>query len=212
MPLQQLREKNIEEYWNVITHAIGFVLALIGMVILLRKADIGSSDFRFVSVVIFALSCMLMYAMSTLYHLYWDKAYVHHLRTLDHISIYYVIAGSYTPFLMITFEAETGWRMLLIIWVLAFLGTIFKLFFIGKFENLSLAFYILMGWTVLFEYQVFMNTTPYNTILLIAIGGLLYLIGVVFYKLKRLKFNHAYWHLFVIAANGAHFLAVYSIL
>lgn len=212
MLFRNLYHSNREEYWNVITHLIGFVVAFLGMVILLMKSNIGDADFRFVSVLIFGLSSLLMYSMSTLYHLNWDKAYVHHLRTMDHISIYYVIAGTYTPFLLKTFDPEAGWRMLLIIWSLAFIGTLFKLFSTGKYENLSLIFYILMGWTVLLEFEVFVDTTPYNTLVLIALGGLLYLIGVVFYKMKRLKYNHAYWHLFVNSANIAHFLAVYTII
>lgn len=210
--LRATKENNPEEYWNIVTHGIGIILSFIGLAILLTKCTLGETDFKFVSVLLFGSSSVFVYMASTFYHYNWNKPFRSIYRTLDHITIYYLIAGSYSPFLLITFNEDIGWRLFIIIWTMAFIGTIFKLFFTGKYETLSLIFYVAMGWIVLLEYKEFLETTPDDTLYLILLGGLLYCIGIVFYKMEKIKFNHAIWHLFVIFANFLHFCAVYSIL
>ena len=210
--LRFTKANNIEEYWNILTHAFAIVLSLVGVGILLTKCQLGAEDFKFVSVLLFGASSVFVYLASTVYHYNWNKPFRSIYRTIDHITIYYLIAGSYSPFLLITFNEDVGWRLFIIIWGMAFLGTIFKLFFTGRSDNLSLLFYVAMGWTVLLEYEEFMETTPTLTFYLIITGGLLYCIGIVFYKMHKLKYNHSIWHLFVNFANLFHFCAVYSIL
>lgn len=210
--LRDTKENNPEEYWNILTHGVGIVLSLIGLAVLLSKCNLGETDLKFASVLLFGSSSVFVYMASTFYHYNWNKPFRSIYRTLDHITIFYLIAGSYSPFLLITFNEDVGWRMFIIIWIMAFAGTIFKLFFTGKFETFSLIFYISMGWTVLLEYNEFVATTPENTFNLLVIGGILYCIGIVFYRMNKMKFNHTIWHLFVIFANLFHFCAVYSIL
>ncbi len=212
MLFQEVRNKSSEEYWNIITHLAGLVLAFIGMIVLIYKIPSDLNDFRFVSVFIFSISSMMVYAASCIYHFNWDTPYKPISRTLDHIAIYYLIAGSYTPFLLITFPLEIGWKMIQIVWFFALAGTLFKFFYTGKYEILSLIFYVLMGWTVLLEFRVFIESTPVDTFYLILLGAAFYLSGIIFYRWKSLKYNHAYWHLFVIAGNLSHLAAVYTIL
>lgn len=113
---------------------------------------------------------------------------------------------------MITFKPEVGWRLLLIIWGFAFVGTIFKLFFIGKLEKISVGFYILMGWLVVLEAQTLIETTPTSSLVLLAVGGLLYSIGVIFYLKHDWKYHHLIWHIFILLASQLHFIAVLNIL
>ncbi len=211
MSLRQLRQQNNEEYWNVLTHGIGVPITVAFMIFMLLAIQPGF-DKRLMSILLMSFSSMLVYITSTLYHYYWDKSYRPRLRTIDHISIYFLIAGTYTPFLLFLFDQETGGTLLKNIWGLALFGTIYKLFCTGKYENFSLSFYILMGCTIFLEYSHFVLNTPSHTLKLVTIGGLLYLVGVIFYRLKRIKYNHAIWHLFVLAANLFHFAAIYTLI
>ncbi len=211
MTLRQIRQQNTEEYWNILTHGIGIPITAIVMIYMLIDIQPGF-DKKLMSILLMGFSSMLVYTTSTLYHYYWDKSYIQRLRTIDHISIYFLIAGSYTPFLLFLFDHETGGTLLKIIWGLAAFGTIYKLFYTGKYENLSLSFYILMGCTIFLEYSHFVLNTPSHTLKLVTIGGLLYLIGVIFYRWKKLKYNHAIWHIFVLAANLFHFAAIYTLI
>lgn len=210
--LRLIRKINNEEYWNILTHGIAAILSIIGLVYMLYSIEIGEANFKFISIILFGCSSIIVYITSTLYHYNWDKPFRAIYRTADHISIFFLIAGSYSPFLLITFDEDIGWRMFIIIWVMAFLGSIYKFFFTGKYETFSLFFYIGMGWTVLLEYKEFVATTPTQTFYLLLAGGIAYCVGVFFYKLDNMKYNHAIWHLFVCLANFLHFMAVCSIL
>ncbi len=211
MNLNSIRRRNEEEYWNILTHAIGIPVS--GGVMFYMLITIQPNlDGKLLAILLMGLSSMLVYITSTIYHYYWDKPYRPRLRTIDHISIYFLIAGTYTPFLIFVFQDETSGQLLRLIWGLAIIGTLYKLFYTGKFENLSLAFYILMGCSIFVEYDTFVHNTPDDTLGLVTIGGALYLIGVVFYRWKSLKFNHAVWHIFVLMANLFHFAAVYTLI
>lgn len=185
---------------------------MLGLLLLLSRTSISNGDFKFVSVLIFGLSSIFVYIASSLYHYNWDKPFRKIYRTLDHIFIYYLIAGSYTPFMLITFDSDKGWKLFLAVWVVAFIGTLFKFFFTGKYEKFSVFFYVGMGWMILLEFKEFLRSTPDITFYLLLIGGLLYCIGVGFYLRDKLRYNHAIWHVFVMAGNFMHFAAVYSIL
>lgn len=212
MIFEKIYRQNRKEFWNVITHVIGLALAVASTIFLLLRCEEGSTDFKYVSVVIFGLSSLLVYVTSVVFHWHWNKSTKQVYRALDHISIYYLIAGSYTPFLLNSFPSEIGWRMFLIVWALAFIGTFYKFFFTGKHENFSLLFYVLMGMFGLIEYKIFLEVLSPETMTWIVAGGLLYLIGVIFFRAEKLKNNHAIWHVFVVMANIAHFAAVYTIL
>jgi len=210
--LNNVRRQNDEEFWNIITHGVAIILSFICFLILLSRTALASNDFKLVSVILFGLSSLFVYIASTVYHYNWDKPLRKIFRTIDHISIFYLIAGSYSPFMLVTFDADKGWRLFIIVWVVAFCGTVFKIFFTGKYENFSLFLYVALGWTVLLEYEEFVSSTPSTTFNLLLAGGLLYCVGVVFYRLDKIKYNHAIWHVFVVAANLLHFMAVYTIL
>lgn len=210
--LEEVKSKNIEEYWNILTHIAGAAMAVAGLFFLLSLTSISESDFKFVSVMIFGLSSIFVYTASSLYHYNWDKPFKKIYRTLDHIFIFYLIAGSYTPFMLITFDLEKGWNLFLAVWVVAFIGTLFKFFFTGKYEKFSVFFYVGMGWMIILEFKEFLASTPPTTFYLLLGGGILYCAGVIFYLRDSMKFNHAIWHVFVIAGNFLHFCAVYTIL
>ncbi len=210
--LRLTREKNNEEYWNILTHGLGVILSFIGIFYLLSNTKLDDTDFKLTSILLFGFSSIVVYITSTLYHYNWNSPYRSIFRTADHISIFFLIAGSYSPFLLITFTEETGWRLFIIIWLMAFVGSIFKFFFTGKYEIFSLAFYVAMGWTVLIEFKEFMDTTPELTFYLLIAGGAMYCIGVFFYRLDNMKYNHAIWHVLVCCANFLHFYAVATIL
>ena len=208
MILSELYKSNKEEYWNVITHGVPIPLAIGCFFYLLLQTSPGEDNLEYIGVLLFGLSSILVYLFSMLYHYHWNKPYRSVLRTVDHISIFYLIAGSYSPFTLIVFEPEAGWRLFVLVWGLAFLGTIFKFFFTGKYENLSLFLYVALGWLVLIEYDAFLVATAGSTLSLLMAGGILYCIGVLFYVKDSLRYNHAIWHVFVVAANFCHFLAV----
>ena len=211
MNLNSIHQQNEEEYWNILTHGIGIPISVGVMTYMLIVLNPGI-DVKLLAILLMGLSSMIVYTTSTLYHFCWDKPYRSILRTIDHISIYFLIAGTYTPFLLFLYQDETGGDLLKVIWGLAIMGTLYKLFYTGKFENFSLAFYILMGCTIFLDYETFVNNTPDDTLRLVTIGGLMYLVGVIFYRWKKLRFNHSIWHIFVLVANLFHFAAVYTLL
>ena len=149
-----------------------------------------------------------MYASSTVYHSLSNPKAKHLFRIVDHASIYLLIAGSYTPFVLVTLKGSLGWTMFTIIWSLAFAGVLFKLFFVHKFELLSTIIYLLMGWMALIVIKPLYQLLPSGGLAYIVEGGLCYTVGVIFFIWERLKFSHVLWHLFVLAGSSCHFLAV----
>lgn len=210
MILGRLYLENKEEYWNVVTHAVGFIAAAISTLILMGKCKVNTIAGG--SVIFFGMSALLVYTTSVIFHLHWNKPSRKLYQTIDHISIFYLIAGTYTPFLLIALDSEVGMRLLIIVWSIALFGTLYKVFYTGRHENFSLILYVVMGWTCLLEYQAFVETLSYRTLFLLAAGGLLYLIGIIFFRKEQMRYNHSIWHVFVIMANLAHFAAVYTIL
>ena len=209
--LLRLKHVNNVEYWNVITHGGAFLLSIF-MLILFTQIEVTAIPFARISVLVYALSMCLAYLASTLYHYFWDKSIMPTLRKIDHMCIYYLIAGSYTPFMVILFGEATGYKILTIIWTIAVIGTVFKLFFTGKYELLSLILYVAMGLTILLEYRMFLEETPILTLVLITLGGISYLIGAVIFAKEAFKYHHVVWHLFVIGGNLFHLMAVLTIL
>jgi len=193
------------------THSLGVILTIIGGLYLFSLTSIGNQDFRFPAVLIFSVSMLMVYSSSVMYHYNYDKIYRKVYRTIDHICIYYLIAGTYTPFLLVSYPQPIGWKMLLSLWFLSFLGTIFKIFYTGKYENISVLIYLLLGWFVLVDLSTFLEFTPTYTLYLLMSGGALYCIGVFFYLRKR-PFDHALWHVCVLLANACHYFAVASII
>ncbi len=197
-----------EELWNAITHGIGFIASIPALVVLILAAVQTGSALQITTFTIFGSSVIILFLMSTLLHSMPEK-YKNFFAILDHSSIYILIAGTYTPFLLIAVGGTLGITLLCIIWSLAILGVIFKCFFINRFEKLSLIFYIGMGWLIIFAIKPVYLFLGFNGFALLLAGGLLYTIGAIFYAWRSLPYNHTIWHLFVLAGCGAMYACVY---
>lgn len=201
-------QTRIEEIGNASTHAIGAVFSVVAIIMLALFAQQQNDHLKLISGLVFGCTLLLMFVSSTLYHSMTDPKVKHIFRIVDHASIYLLIAGSYTPFVLVTLKGSLGWTMFTVIWSLAFSGVLFKLFFVHKFEFLSTVIYLLMGWMALVFVKPLYQLLPSGGLAYIVAGGLCYTVGVIFYVLKRLKFSHALWHLFVLAGSICHFLAI----
>lgn len=202
-----------EEYWNVVTHGAGIVLSLIGLLFLIRLSWDHNDSWGFLAAVSFGVSMLGVYSASTVYHI--AKYKKHRLqkffRTLDHIAIFYLIAGTYTPFLILILGDGNGKLIMTIIWSIAVLGTLYKLTLGQRFPKFSLLLYISMGWLIIFDIRAFNNLTPWHILTLILSGGAAYTIGTYFYAREKMRYNHVIWHLFVLAGSALHFLAVWQL-
>ncbi|MFT4536223.1 MAG: hemolysin III [Saprospiraceae bacterium] len=198
-----------EESLNIVSHAIGFLLSTIALILLIIRAAATGSVWNTVSVIIFGLSLMLLYAASTLYHSAKRKEVRNRLKIFDHAAIYVLIAGTYTPFTLITLNGTFGWIVFGVSWGMALIGIILKLFFTGKYGAISTLMYVLMGWMIVFAIQPLLNSLPLEGVQWLFAGGVSYTIGAVIYSIKKIKFNHAIFHLFVLFGSFCHFYSVY---
>ena len=197
------------ELANALTHAVGVALALAGLAVLVTLASLQGSLRRVISYSIYGVTLVLLYAASTAYHGIRLPRAKRLLRTLDHIAIYLLIAGTYTPFALISLRGAWGWSLLCLIWALAAIGVVFKLFFTGRFPRTSTVVYLAMGWLALIAIRQLFAHLPVAGLVLLFAGGLCYSVGVLFFAFdQRLRFNHAIWHLFVLAGSACHFFAV----
>ncbi|ARV07236.1 hemolysin D [Polaribacter sp. SA4-10] len=200
-----------EEKLNVFSHALGLLASIIAFPFLLIKTFTISGFWNSASFVIFGLSLMILYAASTFYHAAKKPKNRRKLNIFDHAAIYVLIAGSYTPFCLVGLSSKLGWYMFIFVWVFALIGILLKLFFTGKFDKISTAMYLLMGWQVMFFAKPLAESlTPYSLNLLIA-GGVFYTIGAILYSIKKLPYNHATFHVFVLLGSISHFFAIYSL-
>ena len=198
-----------EELWNCLIHGTGIGLSIAGLVILAVFSAIHGDAWVVVSTVIFGVSMILLYTASTLYHAFQNENIKRILKKFDHISIYYLIAGSYTPFMLVNLRGALGWSIFGIIWGLAILGTILKLTTSGNGTKLwSLGLYLLMGWLVVFTLKPLTASLPHLGLVFLVLGGLFYTGGVFFYVRKSKKYTHAVWHLFVLLGTIMHFFAI----
>ena len=207
MEVISLRDFQNEEFWNTITHFAGFILCLVGIPLLFYFNQ-NLTSLSLVACALFSLGLLMVYGSSSAYHFVTDKRLKKKLRILDHISIYYLILGSYAPMCLIALYDSSGLTIFLTVLLLAVVGTIKKLFFTGKYAFISLFLYLLMGWMIIFYFRSFINFIDFRALVLIAIGGLFYTSGVVFYARDKKKYFHAIWHLFVLGGSLFHYLAV----
>lgn len=198
-----------EEIWHCTIHGLGIILGIAGLVILAALSAIKGNAWTVVSTVIFGVSIVLLYSASTLYHAVPNESAKKVLKKFDHIAIYYLIAGTYTPFLLVTLRGAVGWTIFGIIWGLAILGTILKLIFSGPGTKLwSIGLYLLMGWLIVFASKKVFETLPEIALVFLILGGLCYTFGIIFYVWKSKKYTHAIWHFMVLAGTIMHFFAV----
>lgn len=198
-----------EEKLNIWSHAFGILLSVIALILLIIKAVEQDNVWMMISFPIFGVSLILLYLASTLYHASKNPEKRFKLKVFDHAAIYVLIAGSYTPFTLVSLNGTTGWLIFTIVWILAFSGIILKLFFTGKFKILSTAMYVLMGWLIVFYFKDLSLNLHEKGVFYLVLGGVLYTIGAILYSIKKIKFNHAIFHIFVLGGSFCHFLSVY---
>jgi hemolysin III len=199
-----------EERANVLTHAFGAAFSVIGMFILVTVSMQHGNAWHVTGTLVFGIALVLLYTISTLYHLVRRPEAKQWLRKCDHAGIFLLIAGSYTPFLLVTLRGPLGWVILAVIWMLGLLGIVLKFWFAGHFRVLSTAVYIVMGWLVLLVMRPLLEVLPVSGVWLLVAGGLFYTGGAVFYLWKRLPYHHAIWHLFVVAGSVCHWYTVFE--
>jgi hemolysin III len=201
-------QTRLEERWNTLTHALGALLGIAGLVLLI-VFETSKTDYSLFSVIVYGLSIIILFAASTLYHAISNEGLKKQFRIVDHISIYFLIAGTYTPMLLIMLEQSRGWPLFWTVWGIAAFGVILKLFFTGRFELFSTLLYLAMGWLVVFDFEALKELLHTNGLILLIAGGLAYTVGIVFYAVNKIPYNHVIWHLFVLAGAICHFFMVF---
>ena len=198
-----------EEICHCSIHGLGIILSIAGLVILAAFSSVYGNAWTIVSTVLFGVSMIIMYTASTLYHAVPNLQAKKYLKKFDHIAIYYLIAGTYTPFLLVNLRGKLGWIVFGIIWGLAVLGTILKLLLSGNGTKLwSLGLYLLMGWLIIFVSKALYNHLNTLGLTFLILGGLFYTFGIIFYVWKSRKYTHAIWHFMVLVGTIMHFFAV----
>lgn len=199
-----------EEIANSISHGIGLVFGIVGLVLLLVQAvDANASAMAITSYSLYGGSMILLFLASTLYHAVPHQRAKLWLKKFDHCAIYLLIAGTYTPFLLVGLNSPLSRGLMIVIWSLALLGILFKLTIAHRFKILSLVTYLTMGWLSLIVIYQLATTLSLGGVILLALGGVIYTLGVIFYASKRFRFGHAIWHGFVLGGSACHFLAIY---
>lgn len=198
-----------EEFLNVLTHGFGLVLSVIALPFLVQKSFNYPTVWQHLSFVIYGLSLIVLYAASTFYHAAKKPHIRRKLNIFDHAAIYVLIAGSYSPFCLIALPEKLGWQLFIAVWIFALSGVILKLFFTGKFDKISTALYILMGWQVMFFIKSLMESLSESAFFYLVAGGISYTIGAILYSINKLSYNHAIFHVFVLGGSFFHFMAIY---
>lgn len=197
-----------EELLNVLTHGVGAIIAVLASIALLYQSS-HLSALAWLSVWVYCFGLIFVLTSSTLYH--WSKNIKQRYwyKKLDHTAIYYLIAGTYTPLLYLNIPTPKAHYILIALWVITAIGTLFKLFFAHRFDKLSLAAYLTMGWFAILMFDDMQQYLAPECLKLLVIGGVAYTAGAVFYALERIRYTHAIWHVFVLAGAASHFLAIY---
>ncbi len=200
----------LEEKINIYSHAFGLLLSVVALMLLvLKSVALGRDGEYFFSMVIYGASLILLYTASTFYHKEKELEKRRRLRVFDHAAIYVLIAGTYTPFAIVTLHGSIGWWVFGIVWGLAITGIVLKIFFTGKFSLVSTLMYIFMGWMAVFVIKPLMNNLSAESLFWLAAGGLAYTVGAILYSIKKIPFNHAVFHVFVLIGSFCHFVSVY---
>ena len=197
-----------EEKLNALTHGIGVVLGITALVLLI-VFNTHKTNWSLFGVVVYGISIIMLFTASTLYHAVKSERRKHYFRIVDHISIYLLIAGTYTPVLLISLENSLGWTLFWVVWGIALFGLVLKLFFTGKFEIFSTLLYLVMGWLIIFDFSNVSEIMGPDGILFLFAGGLSYTVGIIFYAIQKIPFNHVIWHVFVLAGAIFHFFMIF---
>ena len=199
----------IEERINISSHVLGLVFSVVALALLVTHASLHGNVIHIVSFSIFGASLIILYAASTTYHSATNPQTRSRLRIIDHASIYVLIAGTYTPFTLVTLNGATGWTIFGITWGMALSGIVLKLFFTGRYKVISTLMYVFMGWIIIFAIQPLIDNLSSEGLFWLVAGGIAYTVGAVLYSIKKIKFNHAIFHIFVLIGSFCHFVSVY---
>ncbi len=199
-----------EEIANSLTHGLGLILSVGGLCVLVTVAGLRGDAWTVTGCAVFGASLVLLYGASTCYHALPAPRWKPWLRVFDHAAIFLLIAGSYTPFLLVSLRGPWGWSLFGVVWTIAVAGIVLKVFYTGRFRLLSTILYLFMGWIVLIAIKPLVEALPRSSLILLFAGGAAYSAGTLFYMWKRLPYHHAVWHLFVLGGSVCHFFAVFS--
>ncbi len=197
-----------EEIWHAITHGVGLALSIAGLAILVVYATLEGSALTITSSAIFGTTLIVMYGSSTLYHAITHTKVKKVFQQFDHASIYFLIAGTYTPVTLLALGGAWGWSIFSVVWCAAIVGIFLKFAYPGRFEKLSLILYLLMGWMIVIATEPLLSSMESGGLWLLLAGGLSYTVGIIFYVWDKLTFNHAIWHLFVLGGSILHYFMV----
>jgi len=201
-----------EEIVHSITHGVGAALSLVGLTLLVVLAVLRGDHWQVISFSIYGCTLFLLYLASTLYHSFQNPRIKKIFQKMDHSAIYLLIAGTYTPFLLISLRGAWGWTLLVVVWGIAILGIGFKTLFLERFMKLSILGYVLMGWLCVIAGKQVLTNIPQPALLWLAVGGAFYTGGIIFLAWRRIPYNHAIWHMFVLGGSICHFVAVFQLL
>ena len=207
MQFISLKDYKNEEFWNGLTHFTGVILTVIGIP-LLFYFDNKLTSLSTLSIILFSFGLLLVYSSSSVYHFVLNPKLKKKFQILDHISIYYLILGSYAPVCLITLYEYSGINIFITVLILSIIGTMIKLFFTGRFQIFSLLLYLAMGWLIVIDINFLFELLNIEAKLLLIIGGLSYTLGTIFYSLDKIKYFHSIWHLFVLAGSVSHYLMI----
>ncbi len=199
-----------EEIFNSVSHGLGFIASIVGLVFLAVFAVTYGDVWHVVSFSIFGSTLILLYLASTLYHSLTRTKAVRIMQAIDHSAIFLLIAGTYTPFMLTIMRSTLGWTILSIVWVIAIVGILLKVFHFEKTHRIGLILYLAMGWIIVLVFFQVVRLLPLFSLIMLFAGGFFYTAGTVFYRWDRLKYNHAIWHLFVLGGSICHYFAVIS--
>ena len=199
-----------EEIFNSVTHGVGSLLSIAGTVVLIVFSAINSDAFAVVSSAVYGASLIILYTMSTLYHSITNEKAKKFFRIMDHNTIFFLIAGTYTPYTLAVLRSPLGWVLLGVVWGAAAIGIVLNSIDLEKFSKISVVCYIAMGWVIIIAVKPLMNSMPFISFALLVAGGVFYTIGVIFYAIKKVKYFHSVWHIFTVIGSALHYFSVFT--
>ena len=197
-----------EEIFNAVSHGAGGLLSIAGTVVLIVLCAVYSDAWSVISACVYGASLIILYTMSTLYHAITNEKAKKFFRVMDHNTIFFLIAGTYTPFTLVTLRGKLGWILFGIVWGYALIGIILNSIDLEKFRKPSVVCYILMGWVIIIAVKPMLNSLPGLSLVFLLLGGIFYTVGVIFYSLKKIKWFHSVWHLFTVSGSVLHYFSV----
>ena len=199
-----------EEIFNSVTHGVGSLLSIAGTVVLIVFSAINSDAFAVVSSAVYGASLIILYTMSTLYHSITNEKAKKFFRIMDHNTIFFLIAGTYTPYTLAVLRSPLGWVLFGVVWGAAAIGIVLNSIDLEKFSKISVVCYIAMGWVIIIAVKPLMNSMPFISFALLVAGGVFYTIGVIFYAIKKVKYFHSVWHIFTVIGSALHYFSVFK--